>query len=170
MIIEYDNSGRIIHMIYDPVDPTIVDFYTSEDFEGNVLNLEPIPWPPTQDIDIDTGLPVVEIIDEEEIPVMSSKGKDYAKVDMTGQYIKDGAVTRRPTFNLPEMTAAEVGDTLRFDDLPLGTVIFLDDERHELSENQLTLECDMAADYTIKFVCWPYMDAAVKVTVNEAQP
>lgn len=81
MIVEYDEAtGRIMHLIFDPVPPEVAEFMAGNG--KTFLDLPPTPWPPEPQFDAegtpvmepvtgDDGEPLLELVtDELGLPVM----------------------------------------------------------------------------------------------------
>ncbi|RUX60156.1 hypothetical protein [Mesorhizobium sp. M7A.F.Ca.CA.002.12.1.1] len=166
MIVEYEQNGRIFHIISDPVHSLVLDMMLQRD--SGVLNLPPIPKPLEHERDWDTG----ELrYNEDGTPKMVSPGVTFQRCDIETDYVFDGAVTPRPVFDLPDVVelVADGVDTRKLT-IPDPCDILIDGEPTTISGalNELELAADMPAEYTLEFVQWPYMPKTVKVIAHAA--
>ncbi|QPC91455.1 hypothetical protein [Mesorhizobium sp. INR15] len=164
MIIEYEQNGRIFHVISDPVHPMVLEMMLTR--ESGVLNLPPIQKPLEHERDWDTG----ELrYNEDGSPKMVSPGVIFQRCDIAGDYILEGVVTARPLFDLPDEVEliADGADTKTLE-IPDPCDITVDGEPLTVSNvlNELELRADVPAEYTLEFVQWPYMSKTVKVVAH----
>ena len=186
MIIEYDETGRIFHMISDPVPPSMIDLLTEKGH--TFLNLPPVELPDEPLLDEDGNQKVdrqiTQLFNEDGTPQKDANGEELYQVvetplfltnrfqsvsfDWLTDYVKDGQLVPRPTVSVPETAELVVGQTGVVENLPKPCRILVDGEEHVLEDGELEIEATMPAEYTIVFDQWPYIPATMKVTVREA--
>lgn len=167
MIIEYhpagDEPGRIFNQIFDPVPEGLIDQLVAEG--KTFLSLAPTPWPAEPAIDPVTGEPKVN--EETGQPLMEVNGHDYADVNILNDYIYEGEVYERPTFEAPELVQLVAGGaTHTISGLPVGAHVIVDGDRYEIEDGSIVLSPDMPAEYTMYIHAWPHHPRTVKVIVN----
>ncbi|MBN8241858.1 hypothetical protein JF546_02395 [Nitratireductor aquimarinus] len=92
MIVEYDEAGRIFHVISDPVPEGLAELMREN---GQAfLDLPPAPLPEVQKRDPDTGH---LLFDGDGEPVIESPGLSFAECDLSTDYVVDGEIVRRPS-------------------------------------------------------------------------
>ncbi|MBX4911377.1 hypothetical protein HJA82_29125 [Rhizobium bangladeshense] len=160
MLIEYDNTGSIFHVIFDPVPNEVVEFMVENghQFLSYSQQFEPDVEMPWTDAD---GNPTTIMVQGPAIPFNPTSDTHY--VDLTAT---PAAVVERPLMALDREVEMQVGDTLVLNDLPDPVEVVLDDQVTELTGGTLELSADMPAEYTLVLNKWPYQPATVKVTVN----
>lgn len=166
MIIEYEENGRIFHVVSDPVHPQVLEMMLQR--ESGILNLPPIPEPLEHERDWDTG----ELrYNADGSPKMVSPGVTFQRCDILSDYILDGVVTPRPVLDLPDVVELVAdGIDVRRLEIPDPCDILIDGEPVSVSNvlGELELTADMPAEYTLEFVQWPYMPKTVKVIAHAA--
>lgn len=186
MIVEYDQTGRISHVVFDPVPEGFVDLLNENG--KTFLNLPPEPLPDLPLFDeegnqlfdttyesvldedgaqifADDGSEMVRVI---KTPLMDTGRMAYADVDIDRDFVMNGMVLERPKIDLPEEISLAVGETYTVKDLPDPARFFLDREQIQVEGGKLEIEGEMPAEYTIRFDQFPYVPLNVKVTVHEA--
>lgn len=148
MIIEYEEDGRITHVINDPVYPGMADTLTAQ-------GVRFADFPPAE----------IVIEEGEDGPVTESV---LAECDIATDYILNGTITRRPTIAAPAEHVMTVGEQLILSSLPDPCTVYLDDQAYTIEAGTLTLDAEMPAEYTLRIEAWPHLPATVKVTINAA--
>jgi cell division ATPase FtsA len=166
MIVEYDDDGRISHIIHDPVHESIVG--TLHEMGRQFLDLATIPWPPQPVIDKATGEPMID--EDSGAIIVASQGYDSPSVDGESQYVLDGAIEPRPTFKAPELVeiVADDVDEKVIENLPENATLLVDGEMHQLDGTTLTIASDMPAEYEIRIQKFPFIERTVKVIAHAA--
>jgi hypothetical protein len=91
----------------------------------------------------------------------------YADVDPTADYVLDGEIYVRPTFEAPETVTLSLGETQTISTLPTGTKVIMDGEEFgTVDEDGLVFQGDMPAAYSILLELAPYIPHTIQVTVN----
>lgn len=160
MIIEYDENGRIFHIVNDPVPAGLSETYVS--MGKTFLNMMPVPWPETPQFD-PNGQPVINPATG--MQMMASDGSDPVQVDIVADYVLDGEITPRPIFNVPdriELVAGEDSVTLA---LPDPCTVILDGETRTIEGGELEISSPMPARYSLELSSWPYLEKTVEVEV-----
>lgn len=160
MLIEYDENGRIHHMIHDPVSPEIVEIMVAR----GALNVPPTKLPPEPVLE--DGQPV---LGEDGQPVMTERSI-FHKCDIMGDYILDGAITPRPIFPFDDVIeiVADEQHTVSLT-VPDPCQIRIDGEPMTITGGQLELTSDMPAEYIVELVQWPYVEKTIKVIAHAAE-
>ncbi|MBD9544241.1 hypothetical protein IB276_32880 [Ensifer sp. ENS04] len=153
MIVTHSPSGEIASVYFDPV---AVDLQGLLEVNGTLfLNVPPTPvYDGTFDSD---GKPNIQ---------------EYisASADHDLHYIHEGAVTSRPTLDLPEDIQTTVGSEIALTGIPASPgdpcMILIDENVYHVEDANLTLDADMPAEYSILIEKFPYQRKTIKVTVN----
>src|SRR5262245_61887448 len=111
MIIEYDQDGRIFHIVSDPVPPGLAELLTANG--AAFLEIKPVPLPEIPMFEAD-GSPMVNDAGEQ---IMASAGVEYADVDLDADYVVDGQVQPRPLIE-----AAASKNTIAADDVDFAVI------------------------------------------------
>ena len=157
MIVQYEEtSGRIFHIIDDPVPASIVEFLT--DSGAVMLNLQPVPKSSQQVENPATG-EVVDVVSEWAEP----------KVDIATDYVDltNLSICPRPNFDLPNDVSLSVGEERRFYGLPTGINVTFDGLTETITDGVVEISAEMPAQYELTFDYFPYMPHTMKVRVNE---
>jgi hypothetical protein len=138
MIIEHNSEGMITHVVNDPIPAGLVE--VMDENGATYLNFPPV-----------------------------KKGDEtvFVECDIQFDYIRDGKITRRPTFDLPTELDLKVGETKIFQ-LPAGTKVYVDGEPTTLEDGELEIGAEMPAEYQLYITNFPYVEVFLKVTVHEA--
>ncbi|QIG69093.1 hypothetical protein EVB78_060 [Rhizobium phage RHph_N1_15] len=160
MLIAYDNTGSIFHVVFDPVPNEIMIAMIEEGqkFLSYSQQFEPdieIPWTD------ENGNPTTKWVQGAPIPFQPMPDTHY--VDLTAN---PAAVAERPVMAISQEVTLNVGDTLVINDLPDPVEVTLDDQASELTGGTLELLADMPAEYMLTLNKWPYQTTILKVTVN----
>lgn len=84
---------------------------------------------------------------------------------LSSGYVADGAVSARPTMDLPETVSLPVGETRELS-VPLGARLIIDgDEVGACNDGVLTIAGEMTDTYRLDVRAWPYRDHTMTVTV-----
>ncbi len=167
MIVEYNQDGRIFHVISDPVPDTIAAMLN--DRGRTFLDLPPEPLPEVQMRDPDTGHLV---FDDDGEPAMGSPGLRFAACDISKDYVVDGRVVRRPSCGC---TASVEGRVVSLAGLPEGSTlsIFLDPTdvqsavQAEATGDPFLFEVDEPGQVRIHVTPpWPMLDEVIDVEVE----
>lgn len=168
MIIEYDNDGRIFHIISDPVPPGVEE--AMKEGGKTFVSMPPIPLPAEHARDPESGDLLFEEAADEETgethyePVMESPGLQYCQCKMETHYVADGELQERP--DCPATVAVE-GLRVTLQDVPDGTAISveIDGERIDLNANEF--ELDEPGPIRIHIQApWPMKDPTLDVEVE----
>lgn len=148
MIIEYvPDTGRIFHVIGDPVHSEMEDFLKGAG--KTFASFPPVPWPQEHERDPDTG---EFLFDGNGDPLMSSNGMDFQECNIATDYFHEGEIKRRPDCGC---SVSVDGSTVSIADLPEGSTV------------KVYLDPGDPADTGIDV---PVVDGAASVTVDEAGP
>lgn len=143
MIVEYDDSGRIFHIVRDPVPRHMAGFLRGEG--KTFLEVAPVPWPeePTEDADGNWS--------------MQSNGWDPVPCDLMRDYVVDGELAPRP--GCPATVAVD-WRTVRIANVPSGArvTVVLDDVSIEVDDTEIEFDEPGAVRILIA-PPWPYMEA-----------
>lgn len=141
MIIEFDNDGKIFHVVSDPVPDGLLAIMR------------------------DHGMQVIEVKPNK---VFDEAGEhirtDRLEIDMARHFVLDGEVRERTEFGLPVDLNLTASTTFH---LPIGTRVSLDGETFLLEDGSITLEPEMVADYSLLFEAPGYVTHTMVVQVNE---
>ncbi|WP_299937489.1 hypothetical protein [uncultured Nitratireductor sp.] len=166
MIVEYDETGRIFHVISDPVPEGLASVMLEH---GKVfLDLPPTPLPELQKRDPDTGH---LLFDGDGEPVLESPGLSFAECDLSTDHVVDGEIVRRPSSGC-EVSAA--GRVVTLTGLPEGSVlaILLDPEdmssvAHVEAAGEFSFEVDEPGPVRICVTPpWPLLEEVFNVEVE----
>lgn len=151
MIIEYDEVGRITHIINDPVPPHMADFL--EDSGHRFLDLPPVPWPAEPQFDGDNN----PLLDDYGRQVMASNGMDSVECDILSDYVVGGEIVRRP--DCPAAVTVN-GRAISIAGLPEGASVTVTIDDVTIPVNAATIEMDEPGPVTVTITPpWPYLEA-----------
>lgn len=185
MIIEYDENGRIFHIVQDPVLPSQVAAFA--DRGVRFVNVPPVALPDIPATDED-GQPIYDMssepmVDEDGNPLRDEQGEvlfrdvnrqrmitgrtESADVDFTRDYVRDGTVQARPTFDIQPEIILSRGETYTISGLPVPCRAIVDSQSLLIEDGTLELTGDDPGTFAIVLDQWPYLPATLTVTVNE---
>lgn len=138
MIVEYDATGMITHIVNDPVPPGLVDLMRER------------------------GRTLIELI-----PDYSEDGAGAAEVDLIGDYVDVDTqeIKKRPVVEFPAEITLAIGDSYKIENLPDPLSLVIDSRRYEITGGELELEGEMPAEYFIYVDSFPYYPSRIKVVV-----
>lgn len=109
-----------------------------------------------------------ELLDGEGTPYIEIDGDGIDHVELlSSYYVLEGVLTARPTLDLPTSLDMTVGDTTSLP-VPTGATVILNGEQFTVDDGLLELEADIATEYSLRVMSFPYMPHDIEVTVNEA--
>lgn len=77
----------------------------------------------------------------------------------------DNVIYERQQMDIPEEITMAVGEQKPVN-LPAETEIFVNDAEQPIVTSELTLTSDMPAEYTLRFVCFPWYERTTKVMIH----
>lgn len=162
MIFEYDNTGFITTVYFDPVPQSLIDMYVAEGKQFK--NFPPVPLPAvpvTIDYTNDLGMPAQRT-------EMQSPGGEPVPIDPTSDWfnIAKGKLEKRPTFGFDSEIQLTVGQTKTLTGLPTNTIVQVYGQSYPITDGKLELGGEMAGSYEIYIDAFPYMPTFIQVTVK----
>lgn len=165
MIVEYDETGRIFHIV------SLVPEGLAELMRENghtFLDLPPTPLPEVQKRDPDTGH---LLFDSDGEPVLESPGLCFAECDISMDYVVAGEIMRRPSCGC-EVSAT--GRVITLTGLPEGSAlaILLDPEgmssvAHVEAAGEFSFEVDEPGPVRICVTPpWPLLEEVFNVEIE----
>lgn len=151
MIFEYDNSGRIFHVVQDPVPTDLTSQW--EAMGKQFIEIPPVPQPE------------IEMVDGEGNTVMQSPGTTTFEVDLFTDWFNGTEVVKRPGVDWPSALTLSVGSEHPLT-APDPCKILVDGQEFVITGGELTLDARMPADYRIVVDQWPYLPHTLEVTVD----
>lgn len=108
--------------------------------------------------------------------VLKANGESFIAVDRefgieiyTDFYVQNEELIARPNIPLSATDLLRnVGETFSIGGLPKPCKVLVDGEEHVVDDGKLQITADMPAEYELLFTQWPYKDALVRITINEA--
>lgn len=82
-------------------------------------------------------------------------------------YVVNNDIAPRPNFPIHHPTSILIADgesTLSFSNVPVGTVVSVDDQSIVVNDGEFRFSTDTAGEYEIKFTLFPYKDLTINVT------
>lgn len=154
MIVEYNASGQIMQVVFDPVPAGYNEFMTKKG--KTFLDIKPKKLDEKVFVDFD----------ENSNPRYAEQ-VETPQIDLNKQYvdIKSLALINRPSFNVPEKIPLNVATNEKYviKDLPVGTTITFNDEVSTVEDGTLELTADDFGSFSFSLNCWPYLTANVEV-------
>ncbi|PZR92239.1 MAG: hypothetical protein DI537_13710 [Stutzerimonas stutzeri] len=187
MIAEYDASGRIFHIVNDPVPAGLVERLT--EMQATFLDLPPEPLPDMPELGAD-GEPIYDyettpLFEEDGVtPRLDANGEHLHEVRqkarmITGRsqsvavsfdqnYVLQGELAERPKLPVPAQIVLTRNQTHSIDDLPDGCVVKFAGESVPVTNGAMDIEGEEVGTFVLQFECWPYQPTKCEVIVNEA--
>ncbi|MBA8881740.1 hypothetical protein [Phyllobacterium myrsinacearum] len=165
MIVQHTDEGFITNIMFDPVPDEIVQAMTNKNIK--FINIKGTPLPPEQLLHPISGEMVVDELGE---PIFQSPGLRDVIIDLSHDYVFDGAITPRPIFEAPDIIhiKADGVDMQVVENLPEGATLIVDGKIHMLEGTSLTISSDMPAQYDILIQKFPYLDRTIRVVADAA--
>lgn len=184
MIVEYDDVGRITHIISDPVPPHMASFLREKGHR--FLDLPPVPWVPEPQFD-ENGDPLMEqVVDELGKPLfdptidevtgeatsrpvlrqmLASNGVDYAACDILDDYVVGGEIRPRPA--CPAVVSVS-GRTISITAVPPGSMVEVAIEGVSIHlDDDYRIELDEPGPVTVTVTPpWPYLEATYDLEIE----
>lgn len=166
MLVEYNENGRIGHIVMDPVPEGVAETLTEKGIR--FLNLPVLALPDIPAVHPISGEPILD--EETGEQIWAPEGYTQAQVDPVNDYVFDEAITPRPSFDAPDLVEiiANGVDEKVVENLPENASLIIDGEPHALEGTTLTLSSDMPAEYTILVQKFPYFERTIKVIAHAA--
>lgn len=160
MLVEYNETGQITHIVSDPVSDGLIEVMQTNN--RTFLSLPPQPTTMVSE--------VIKLDDGTEQMLEYPSGYENAQVDIISDYVKDGLITKRPIMNVPSSVSLKPDgiDTVTVTGLPAGVTVVVDGQTYLIEDGVLEITCDTPSNYAINLSVWPYMPAQIQVTANEA--
>lgn len=154
MIVEYDTSGKIIQVVFDPVPDGYNEFMTKK--SKTFLDIKPKKLDEKVLVDFD----------ENNNPRYAEQ-IETPQIDVNTQYVDVNSLTlaNRPNFDVPKTITLNVKNNEEYiiKDLPPGTTITFDGAINEVKDGKIELKAvDMGA-FSFALNCWPYLTANIEV-------